>query len=95
MTQIPSNFRRGGNGHIFVPHRGKPPPCPDGYEPIPGNSYTFRIKIPECEYRSIKLPTSNCCGQSPIPICEVIQKPVRRPTCAECGACPAWIKEHM
>jgi hypothetical protein len=37
-----SRFRETGDGRIFVPHRGTPPPAPEGYVALPHDPYMFR-----------------------------------------------------
>ncbi len=44
------------NLRIFYPMRGKPPPCPVGYEQEPGNPYAFTKIWPPCCFHG----TSSC-----------------------------------
>ena len=87
-------MRKLSNGYLIAPRRGSPPVPPDGYEQIPGDPYSFRPLIPECEYREIQPPRSYCCGQSDKLFCKAASKRVIRITCVECQARPEWIKNR-
>ena len=87
-------FRRGPDGELFVPVRGKPPAAPDGYEPDPNDPYRFQLKILDCKHRDIKIKKEGCCEQV-IKLCTVVNRPVTRRLCNQCGADPSWIKQKF
>ena len=78
---------------LIAPMRGKPPPCPEGYENIPGNKYTFWRKIPECLYRSSRV--LKCCGKPIVLHCSYYNIDIIRQKCLTCEVekCPVQNQE--
>lgn len=76
-------FRTMSDGTIVAPKRGKPPPCPEGYEPIAGNPYTFRATLDPCIYRTLK--DSGCCDKGRHCSHPDINKFVTLKECQNCG----------
>jgi hypothetical protein len=89
-----TNFRKGLNGILVAPRRGKPPPAPEGYEEVPGYRFQYRLIIPDCEHRYLDdSDCIKCPRSSPKMACKVVERVVTRTLCHECGAVPAIIKE--
>ena len=77
-------WRTHKNGNVSAPHRGKAPPCPDGYEPSPGNLFMCQPKIPECVFRQHNVTKKSCCGRYIQMFCVKLDKNIRRLSCVHC-----------
>ena len=78
-------FRQLNDGTIYVVHRGKPPACPEGYEQLSGDPYTFRPILHACKDRVVRRSKSQCptCGQNAL-WCNRNNRIVTRGDCKLC-----------
>ena len=71
-------------GHIGFPVSGKPPMCPEGYEPT-GNAFIFRRTFEPCCHRELIAGCIDCAGnQSPQYQCKHYNLTVNREECHAC-----------
>lgn len=75
-------WKPGPDGIMMARRRGNLPPCPKGYEAVPGRKYLVRLIIPDCKYREIK---PGCCGNI-YTYCNLFKKLVLRRICHGCDA---------
>lgn len=72
------------DGSISYPHRGKPPPVPEGYERDPGDPFTIRPCFPDCKHRQIVGMLLPCGKVSNNPFCKLKGVTVNPLICLEC-----------
>ena len=79
------SLRKLRDGTLVAPMRGKPPPCPEGYEVSGSSDYVFKLKRPECIHRYQKKVTTQCCVLCKT-YCDYIgeKTTVTRLVCVEC-----------
>lgn len=75
-------LRKMPDGSLIAIHRGKAPPCPDGYFRDQKNPYRFLIKLEDCEQREIARDKSGCCGEVVRMMCK--GKMILRSDCLAC-----------
>ena len=81
------------DGTIMRPHRGKPPPCPEGYEPKKGDPFICFPILESCEWRETRVRKTRCCTRE-TPWCQQLDAWSTRGICRECKASLDWILEN-
>jgi len=78
-------WKPGPDGTMTARRRGNPPPCPEGYEIVPGRKFVVRLTVPVCKYREVKENPNICCGSN-YNYCTLFGKLVLRRNCHGCDA---------
>ena len=71
------------NGVLFAPARGKAPACPSGFEPIPGEVYSFHPVI-ICQHREVHKINRGCCKTCVAYYCHYYNCYVLQSKCRKC-----------
>lgn len=78
-------WRPGPDGTLFIPRRGSPIDCPDGYKLMGNDPYRAVPILPNCEQRKIiKLPTICCGGRDHYKYCDYYSKAITNLHCLRC-----------
>lgn len=89
------NYRNVGDGILAAPKRGKPPPCPEGYNRATYNDYIFILEIVDCPYRTNKSGKTKCGGTYNRLHCTIINYNIKRTTCHQCKGDKDWILNYL
>lgn len=89
------NFRTTREGSLIAPHRGSPPPAPDGYERDAGDPFLFHPRLDPCENRIQKIFESRCCGKYVRTYCTILNCNVVRGMCKACQEDDQWIEKYI
>lgn len=82
-----NNFRKGIDGSLFAPKRGKPPEEPLGYIRDSTNPFRFlpcADTNPKCMYLYEDFMNTGCCGVKLVKRCKLKGKPVTFADCKDC-----------
>lgn len=79
-------YKQLGNGDLYAPHRGEPPPPPDGYEVDRNDPFVFHVILRDCPHRLTKSSDEGCptCRGSNYTFCDIMKQPVIRAICKDC-----------
>jgi hypothetical protein len=79
----------GGRLYALVPEGDNIPPCPEGYERLPGDAVVFGKIFLKCKARQETNREKECCGgkikKTPATFCEDRDTFVSRQICLDCG----------
>jgi len=72
------------NGDMYAPHRGRPPPCPEGYYRDAGDPFIFHPVVDPCDYRGESTEPCNCGTPRIVMWCHARKERITMGNCKEC-----------
>lgn len=87
MCRYPS-LRLLPNGTLVAPHRGEPPPCPDGYYKDKRDKYVYHPILFKCEHLELRKVKPGCPRK--IIFCLYNKCKVEKATCHYCQRKSGW-----
>ena len=88
-------YRVAEDGTLFLPRRGKPKGCPDGFQVDPKDKFKCLPILCECSQREVVIKKSSCCpGGNPFLQCNAIDSLVTAGMCHECKGKVEWISDY-
>ena len=77
-------YRRGNKGILYSPRRGRPKPCPDGYERDHHDEFQCLPLLEPCIHRSQVNGVIGCCRKVLYHYCALEESKVSRGFCKSC-----------